>query len=71
MLTHNDIVLHNVGTVHTLQYSSLASRALVLQALRWTTGRSKWWDIGIMLLMVLVFRTFFFICLKVREALSK
>lgn len=43
----------------------------VLHALRWSGGRSKWWDIGVMCLMALVFRVFFFLMLKLREAVSK
>jgi hypothetical protein len=43
----------------------------VLKALRWTVGRSKWWDIGVMCLMIVVFRLLFFVMLKVREALAK
>lgn len=43
----------------------------VLSSLRWQSGRSKWWDVGVIMLMILVFRVFFFLMLKAREAMAK
>jgi hypothetical protein len=45
--------------------------AQVLVALNYTRGRTKWEDIGVMAIMVVAYRVFFFAALKVREALSK
>ena len=42
-----------------------------LDALRFPSPRSKWWDVAIVLLMAIVFRAFFAINLKLRELLSK
>lgn len=43
----------------------------VLKALNYDTDRSKWQDLGVMAIMIVVYRAGFFGMLKLREALSK
>lgn len=43
----------------------------VLNALNYSTTRTKWEDLGVMAIMVVVYRAAFFFMLKLREALSK
>eukprot|EP00892_Ulva_mutabilis_P010291 jgi/Ulvmu1/7634/UM038_0061.1 len=43
----------------------------VLEALNWSTARTKWEDLAVMCIMIVVYRAGFFGMLKLREALSK
>lgn len=43
----------------------------VLKALNYDTARTKWQDLGVMAIMIVVYRVAFFSMLKLREALSK
>jgi hypothetical protein len=66
-------VLHAFGLLvsHTGTVCIRASPVQVLDALEYPSGLSKWWDLGILFLMTIIFRTAFFIMLKLREAASK
>lgn len=43
----------------------------MLNALNYSTARTKWEDLGVMAIMIVVYRAAFFGMLKLREALAK